>query len=635
MRRLLLAVLALALAACGPDATLQLHEDHYVDHDIGEWTAELNVGQAGGCDTSIVRGLTSQLFAEMNCIAPNTMVNFKGPNITITNPVEPYLAPAASAAMKRAVAASGTFITINSAWRSVAQQYLLYKWWKAGQCRIQVAATPGKSNHQSGRAIDIPSYSFWLNKLQAQGWRWLGNSDRVHFDYNGAADQSARSVLAFQKLWNKNNSSKLSEDGQWGPNTENAMKSSPATGFAKSGCGPVTPPPPPPTATGTIKGKIYKLNPANAADTSQAIAGATVKVGGKTLTTGADGMYEAALAQGTYTAAASATGYANASVSRMVTSGAVIWGSIGLAASGTADTVKPEIELSSPATGAKLDVAKVMLTGTASDDRSDVKTFTVKVNDAAATPVVLTDGAFETEVVLKPAANVVLFEAIDGAGNKASLTVNLTFRAGVEGLVTTGDAEAARPVENVAVSLETMAGEVKMSTTTAADGTYAFELTSVPTEPWMIVARAQGFAEYRSEIELSSEARTSWSFTLDTSNGEKGVRILSPSANEEISEPTISVVGVVDGFLPTTVSVNGQTAELGGQGRFTFTQPAQAGLNMIHVEASGPNGERASADVVVTRPFDETGAKGGCSAAPVPFVLGVALWVLRRRRSNR
>lgn len=631
MRTQSFAVILLLAAACGP---ADEHESPYVDHDMGTFEQGLNVGAAGGCDTSIVRGLTSQLYAEMNCIAPNTMVNFTGPNISLSSAVEPYLAPPASAAMKRAVAASGTNITINSAWRSVAQQYLLYKWWKAGQCGIQIAASPGKSNHQSGRALDVPSYSFWIPKLQAQGWRWLGSSDRVHFDYNGAADQSARSVLAFQRLWNKNNASKLAEDGAWGPNTESAMARSPATGFATSGCAP-KPPPPPPVTTGTLKGKVFKLNPAAPTDTSVAVSGATVKVGGKVLTTDAAGAFSVVLPAATYTLTAQATGYTAASVSRALAASQTLTVNVGLAPVGVADTMKPEIDLLTPELDAKLDVAKVTVTGTASDDRSGVKTFTLAQNGNAPKAVPLqTGGDFTVDVQLAPGANTLVFSATDGAGNVGSLTVPLTFRAGLEGLVTSGDEGTAMPLEGVQVELQDNAGQVLLSTTTAPDGTYAFELADVPAER-VLVARLGGYADYRSPLSLSADARTQWSFTMDRSLG-TGVRILSPEEGDVVDTATVSVAGVVDGFTPTRVLVNGVEAMLYPGGRFGADVGLLFGENAVVVQARGAAGESVEAVVHVRRDSGATtAAGGGCSAAPGAVVLLGAAALLRRRRARQ
>jgi hypothetical protein len=125
---------------------------------------------------------------------------------------------------------------VNSMLRTVAQQYLLYRWYQTGSCGISLAAKPGNSNHETGLALDVDNYSTWKSKLQNSGFSWLGGSDPVHFDYVGAGakDHRGLDVLAFQRLWNRNNpADKIAEDGAWGPNTEARMKKAPAAGFAK------------------------------------------------------------------------------------------------------------------------------------------------------------------------------------------------------------------------------------------------------------------------------------------------------------------------------------------------------------------------------------------------------------------
>ncbi|MFN7131188.1 MAG: phosphodiester glycosidase family protein, partial [Myxococcales bacterium] len=79
-------------------------------------------------------------------------------------------------------------------------------------------------------------------------------------------------------------------------------------------------------SVGTLKGVIYE-DP----DTSKRLPGATVRIAG----VGTDiadsvGLYEFSLAPGTYTVSASLSGYQSASVTRTVTAGNVVWGSIGL-----------------------------------------------------------------------------------------------------------------------------------------------------------------------------------------------------------------------------------------------------------------------------------------------------------------
>ncbi len=228
--------LSLIAAGCG-EGTLEITEPAYVDHDPVELTAGLTLGDTGGCDTGVVSALTKQLVAELNCIAPNSMVDVSGPDVRLGAAGIPFLNPMAAAALERATTAANDFITLNDAYRSVAQQYLLYKWWQQGRCRIQIAAPPGDSNHQSGRAIDVEYYSYWRPYLTGQGWVWYGTDDLVHYDFPGSANLARSSVLAFQRLWNKNHSTgKLVEDGIWGPASNGAMAASPAEGFPVSGC---------------------------------------------------------------------------------------------------------------------------------------------------------------------------------------------------------------------------------------------------------------------------------------------------------------------------------------------------------------------------------------------------------------
>ena len=77
---------------------------------------------------------------------------------------------------------------------------------------------------------------------------------------------------------------------------------------------------------GTLTGAIYE-DP----DTAKRISGATVKVtGGPTDVSDANGIYAFNLPAGTYTVTATKSGYVTASVTRTVTNGQTIWGSIGL-----------------------------------------------------------------------------------------------------------------------------------------------------------------------------------------------------------------------------------------------------------------------------------------------------------------
>ncbi len=197
---------------------------------------ELTVGggRTAGCSTAIVRGLTEQLVQEVDCLVPGAYRSIAGvPGVSLSSAAQaaPYLHRDAAEALRQAAARGGA-IHINSALRTLPQQYLLRKWAETGRCGIRIAARPGHSNHESGLAIDVASASSHRSQLSAQGWRWAGSGDPPHFNYSGGMDLRTETVRAFQRLWNRNNpSDRISEDGDYGPATESRLRQAPADGF--------------------------------------------------------------------------------------------------------------------------------------------------------------------------------------------------------------------------------------------------------------------------------------------------------------------------------------------------------------------------------------------------------------------
>lgn len=228
--------LQLALAGVVAVGCVEPEEAHF-----GETTSAVSVSAyvSSGCSTAVVIGLSKQIADEVSCLNPNSLTRFTtGGNLTVTNnSVLPYLGAPAKAALTKVTA--NTTIQVNSAFRTVAAQYLLYRWYQQGRCGITAAATPGRSNHQSGRALDIANYSSKITPMRNQGWSHSVPGDPVHFDHLGSPDIRGRDVLAFQRLWNRNNpSDPIAADGAYGPQTESRLRQSPATGFAKGAtCG--------------------------------------------------------------------------------------------------------------------------------------------------------------------------------------------------------------------------------------------------------------------------------------------------------------------------------------------------------------------------------------------------------------
>lgn len=190
----------------------------------------------GGCSTAVVRPLSEQLIGEIQCLAPGSMARIDDiGGLTLNSTALPWLQTPARDALASAVARGGGGLSVNSTLRTLPQQLMLYRWYQAGLCGITLAASPGTSPHESGMAIDTSEYTAWRSDLEASGWRWHGAGDLPHFDYvgGGAMDLEGLSVLAFQRLWNRNHpEDPIAEDGSYGPQTEGRLRRSPAEGFA-------------------------------------------------------------------------------------------------------------------------------------------------------------------------------------------------------------------------------------------------------------------------------------------------------------------------------------------------------------------------------------------------------------------
>jgi len=197
-----------------------------------EQAATVSSYVSGTCSTSVVIGLSKQIADEIGCISPTALTRFTpSTKVQVTSSsVLPYLGKPA----KTAIEGISTTVQINSAFRTVAQQYLLVKWRAAGRCGISATAAVGRSNHESGRALDLANWSSVRTAMKNRGWTWFGSGDAVHFDHLGSADIRGKDTLAFQRLWNRNNpGDRIAEDGAYGPQTEARLRQSPSTGFAQ------------------------------------------------------------------------------------------------------------------------------------------------------------------------------------------------------------------------------------------------------------------------------------------------------------------------------------------------------------------------------------------------------------------
>jgi N-acetylmuramoyl-L-alanine amidase len=192
----------------------------------------------GKCDTGLVRGLNLQIIAMINTIVPNVLVNFDDLNVEVLgDKINPYLQAPAKESLRLAIQDRGKKLVVNSAYRTTAQQYLIRKQFERGLCGITAAARPGFSNHEGGLALDIQDADVWQPFLQKYNWIRLGRDfDFPHYDFKFAPvtriDLGRIGILSFQKLWNSFNfDDRITEDGDYGPQTEARLANSPSEGF--------------------------------------------------------------------------------------------------------------------------------------------------------------------------------------------------------------------------------------------------------------------------------------------------------------------------------------------------------------------------------------------------------------------
>jgi MYXO-CTERM domain-containing protein len=219
-------------------------QDDPLDVDSSAHASTVGDEVGSDCSTSVVLGLSRQISNEVMCLEPDGFTTFEeGDGIAFSgSAVLPYLTPAGKRDLVDAVAAHGGQIQINSAFRTLAQQYLLLRWHDQARCGITAAAAVGSSNHESGRALDVGNYGDWISALGNHGWAHDVPGDDVHFDHLSSPDLRGYDVLAFQRLWNRNHQDDMiDEDGLYGPQTEDRLVRSPAGGFAIGACGGAAP----------------------------------------------------------------------------------------------------------------------------------------------------------------------------------------------------------------------------------------------------------------------------------------------------------------------------------------------------------------------------------------------------------
>ena len=218
---------------------------------------ELLLEDARRCDSGfeypqvLIDGLGTQLVEELQCLDDSWLVFYEPCRevgcVWADGPQPHAMRPEVYDALVETAESLDDFISITAAYRDVGMQY--YSRWYNENCDSSFdAAIPGQSNHQGGRAVDVRFWDYWWDALLAHGFEHPIVTDNPHFELRGTATYRAESeelkvlsILAFQRLWNRNNpDDPIDEDGVYGDATKARLGRSPVEGFPIGACAPGT-----------------------------------------------------------------------------------------------------------------------------------------------------------------------------------------------------------------------------------------------------------------------------------------------------------------------------------------------------------------------------------------------------------
>jgi hypothetical protein len=192
---------------------------------LSEYTAQ---------NTKGIEGLSNQLCGEARRMGFLRSLNMTNLSIDSDSLVHPFLSPNAATSLTYlcgayAIRKPGEKIIVSTCYRTLAQQFILK------QNLPTLVAPVGRSDHGSGRSIDLVNWTNIDGAMKSHGWtQSYPSNDPVHFDFGDATDYRQTTILCFQRLYNKNTPElrrKISEDGVCGQRTLEALGNSPVDGF--------------------------------------------------------------------------------------------------------------------------------------------------------------------------------------------------------------------------------------------------------------------------------------------------------------------------------------------------------------------------------------------------------------------
>jgi N-acetylmuramoyl-L-alanine amidase len=190
------------------------------------------------CETSSCIGLDRQLLHQINLTRKGLLVRIDDiPNLILGKSVHPWVQAGMRNCLVRLFAKYPNLkLYVNSAYRTIVGQALLYEHGQNDRCGIKIVSPPGRSNHNNASSFDLENWEDVIDELEQFGFSWLGHrmNDKMHFDCEqNCIDMRSISIQAFQQLHNlANPQDKLAIDGDYGSLAASRLKIAPVEGFA-------------------------------------------------------------------------------------------------------------------------------------------------------------------------------------------------------------------------------------------------------------------------------------------------------------------------------------------------------------------------------------------------------------------
>lgn len=373
------------------------------------------------------------------------------------------------------------------------------------------------------------------------------------------------------------------------------------------------------------------------ADASRRVPGATVTFtpGGETVQTDATGYYEVRLSAGTYEITAAAEGYLEGGRPDpvVVVEGDTVWASALVIEPDRQDGEPPEVRIEAPVDGLRTGEPQVVVRGTVTDSSPVVRV------EVAGTPAPLSpSGAFEAVVELTPGENLIEVEAEDAAGNVGGKRVTVVYDpalVAVTGFVYDADGGEERRIEGAHVSLVADA-----AFETQTDATGSFRLYVAP-GTWRLLVQAEGYRDHEETVDVN-EAPVLLRVGLGMATGVQptdAIEITYPAEGERVRTEEIMVTGRVLVAAVTSVRVAGVGATFDSEtGGFAAKVRLEPGANTLEIGAFERG--KVLATKAVTVFYEPAGcgcaaASDGTSSGPsVVLLAALVVGVLRRSKAR-